>query len=74
LFLQSRGFRISFAPVVAASSEAGVFRCVWSCGRGWGTYAQRRDEATGKWQPEVQVLGGDMAGVQVTACGQEWTL
>jgi hypothetical protein len=65
---------ISFAPVVAASSEADLFRCVWSCGRGWGTYVQRRDEATGRWQPEVQVLGGDMTGVQVTACGQEWTL
>jgi non-lysosomal glucosylceramidase len=65
---------ISFAPVVAASSEDDVFRCVWSCGRGWGTYAQRRDEATGRWQPELQVLGGDMTGVQVAACGQEWTL
>jgi hypothetical protein len=65
---------MSFAPLVDTSTEAGAFRCFWSCGRGWGTYAQRRDEATGAWAPEVQVLGGDMSGVRVAACGREWTL
>jgi uncharacterized protein (DUF608 family) len=65
---------ISFAPIVDASTEADVFRCFWSCGRGWGTYAQRREAVTGAWAPEVEVLGGDMRGVRVTACGREWTL
>jgi uncharacterized protein (DUF608 family) len=65
---------LSFAPRVEASTEADRFSCFWSCGRGWGTYSQRRDEATGAWLPEVQVLGGDMAGVRVRACGQEWVL
>jgi hypothetical protein len=65
---------ISFAPIVDASTEAGIFRCFWSCGRGWGTYTQRRDDANGAWTPEVVVLGGDMSGVRVAACGQEWAL
>jgi non-lysosomal glucosylceramidase len=65
---------ISFAPRVEASTQADAFGCFWSCGRGWGTYSQRRDQATGTWVPEVVVLGGDMAGVRVRACGREWTL
>jgi uncharacterized protein (DUF608 family) len=65
---------LSFAPVANASTEDGIFRCFWSCGRGWGTYTQRRDETTSEWQPEVEVLGGDLAGVRVAACGREWTL
>ena len=36
--------------------------------------AEIRDEATGAWVPELQVLGGDMAGVRVQACGREWVL
>jgi non-lysosomal glucosylceramidase len=65
---------ISFAPALAASTETDTFRSFWSCGRGWGAYTQRRDGASGAWEPEVQVLGGDMAGVRVTACGREWVL
>jgi non-lysosomal glucosylceramidase len=64
---------IQFAPIAGASSEADQFSCFWSCGRGWGTYTQRR-AADGSWAPEVEVLGGDLAGVRVQACGREWTL
>jgi uncharacterized protein (DUF608 family) len=65
---------ISFAPRVEVSTEADVFRCFWSCGRGWGSYTQRHDGATGEWAPEVMVLGGDMAGMRVQACEREWVL
>jgi non-lysosomal glucosylceramidase len=64
---------MSFEPVLESSSSPAEFRCVWSSGRGWGTYTQRRD-GDGSWSPEVAVLGGDMAGVRVLACGREWTL
>jgi hypothetical protein len=65
---------ISFAPRLEASSQAGRFSTFWSCGRGWGTYTQVRDEAIGAWRPSVEVLGGNMAGIRVEACGQAWTL
>ena len=64
---------ISFDPIVAASSDPNELRCFWSCGRGWGVYTQRR-AADGAWEPSVTVLGGDMAGVTVRACGREWAL
>jgi hypothetical protein len=63
-----------FDPILAASTDPELFRTFWSCGRGWGIYSQRRDPVTGAWQPEVEVLGGDMRGVRVTACGQTWVL
>ena len=69
----SRG-EMSFAPVMAGATETNMFRTFWSCGRGWGTYTQVRDPATGAWQPSVQVLAGDMTGMHVTAVGQTWTL
>ena len=65
---------ISFAPRVEATSEPNRFTTFWSCGRGWGTYVQDRDEATGVWHPKVEVLGGDMTGIRVEACGQTWSL
>lgn len=65
---------LRFDPVVAASTAENVFTTFWSAGRGWGTYTQERDPATGNWQPRVDVLGGDMSGMRVFACGQEWTL
>jgi uncharacterized protein (DUF608 family) len=67
------GGTISFAPALGASTQPDEFRCFWSCGRGWGTYTQRRD-ASGAWVPDVQVLGGDMRGVRASACGREWEL
>lgn len=65
---------LSFEPVLEASTHADSFTSFWSCGRGWGTYTQRRDAAGGAWQPSVEVLGGDLSGFRVKACGQEWTL
>ena len=65
---------IRFDPCLPVSTEADVFRTLWSCGRGWGTYIQRRDPASGLWQPSLEVLGGNLSGVRVTACGQTWTL
>jgi hypothetical protein len=65
---------LSFDPVMEASTDENVFTSFWSCGRGWGTYTQRRDTPGGAWQPSVEVLGGDMTGMRVKACGQEWTL
>src|SRR5579859_1528275 len=65
---------ISFAPPAAATADLSHFATFWSCGRGWGTYAQDRDEATGLWRPSVEVLGGDLSGIRVEACGQAWTL
>lgn len=69
----SRG-SISFAPRLDAATETDSFSTFWSCGRGWGRYRQRRDPASDGWIPEVEVLGGDMRGVRVTACGRQWTL
>jgi uncharacterized protein (DUF608 family) len=69
----SRG-EVAFAPVIDASTDSSSLRTFWSCGRGWGTYSQVRDEVNGAWRPHLEVLGGDMSGVKVRACGQEWTL
>jgi non-lysosomal glucosylceramidase len=68
----AQGF-IQFEPVLAASAEPGVFRTFWSCGRGWGTYEQRQD-AEGAWAPSLNVLGGDLAGMQLRACGRTWAI
>jgi uncharacterized protein (DUF608 family) len=65
---------LSFDPVLDASIEQERFATFWSAGRGWGIYTQQRDPATGEWKGSVEVLGGDMTGVRVKACGQEWTL
>ena len=62
--------RLSFDPVLKASPDPMTFRTFWSTGRAWGTYTQRKDEATGIWQPSINVLGGDASGLQVEACGQ----
>lgn len=56
--------RMSFNPVVNRDD----FACFWSTGKGWGVYRQRKDE-TGSLAFEIEVLHGDMSGVEVTACG-----
>jgi non-lysosomal glucosylceramidase len=63
-----------FDAVTAASGDPNTFTTFWSCGRGWGTYTQVRDAEGAAWRPTVEVLGGDMAGMRVEACGQSWTL
>ncbi|MBB6731997.1 GH116 family glycosyl-hydrolase [Cohnella zeiphila] len=63
-FDMARG-RMSFAPAVNRER----FACFWSTGKGWGVYRQWKDEASGRLQFEVDVLHGDMSGVEVQACG-----
>lgn len=79
LLLAATGFRcdlasgwLSFEPAPALLS-GDEFRAPFFAGRGWGVYRQRRG-ADGWWLPEVEVLGGDLTGVRVRACGREWTL
>jgi non-lysosomal glucosylceramidase len=62
---------LRFDPVIEPAQDR--FRAAWFTGRGWGTYTQERD-ATDAWRPTVTVLGGDLSGVTVTACGVSWTL
>lgn len=64
---------MSFDPILEASTEEKRFSCFWSTAKGWGLYAQTQD-SSGTWQPKLEVLGGDMTGISVKACGQEWTL
>lgn len=64
---------LTFAPVLAASTDADEYSAFWSSGKAWGVYRQRRDDS-GAWQPSVEVLGGDATGLRVTACGQSWGL
>ena len=56
-----------FDPVHTASTQAGEFRTFWSNGLAWGVYAQKLDPESGKWNPAIQVLGGDLTGIQVYA-------
>ncbi|MBM7565559.1 GH116 family glycosyl-hydrolase [Paenibacillus sacheonensis] len=56
---------MSFKP--ATPEEA--FAAFWSTGRGWGVYRQALDPVSGSMVPQVEVLGGDMSGVLVHACG-----
>lgn len=64
---------LSFNPVIDASTDADHFQCFWSNGRAWGRYEQRRS-ADGTWTPEVDVLGGSLEGVTISACGKTWTV
>jgi hypothetical protein len=65
---------LSFAPVAELLSNHQPFKTFWSTGKAWGTYAQTWDNAANAWQPSVDVLGGDAAGITVTACGQQFML
>lgn len=63
--------RLSFHPVLPDTND--MFTCFWSNDKAWGTYTQQRG-ANGEWTPQVQVLGGNAAGLRVQACGRAWTL
>lgn len=65
---------LSFNPVVDASTDPNRFECFWSNGRAWGRYRQTRASAETSWTPEIEVLGGSLDGVTVTACGKTWTM
>ncbi len=63
--------KLSFNPVLDADQNAEVFETFWSNGLAWGTYKQQK-AADGHWQPAIEVLGGNLSGTHITACGQEW--
>jgi hypothetical protein len=65
---------LRFSPVMDASTDPNRFQCFWSNGRAWGRYTQRRDNESAAWQPEIEVLGGDLNGVTINACGQSWQI
>jgi len=58
---------MKFDPVINEDR----FHTFWSTGKGWGVYRQVKDETSGKLSFQVEVLGGDMSGVKVHACGTE---
>ncbi|MEO8391782.1 MAG: GH116 family glycosyl-hydrolase [Chloroflexota bacterium] len=60
---------LSFNPVADASLDPNRFQCFWSNGRAWGRYIQSRESADGTWSSEIEVLGGTLNGVTVSACG-----
>ncbi|MBB6636911.1 hypothetical protein H7B67_22520 [Cohnella thailandensis] len=62
--------RMSFAPVLNRDD----FNCFWSTGKGWGVYRQWKDWEKGGLRFEVEVLGGDLSGTEVSACGYTITL
>lgn len=59
-----------FDPVINRDD----FTTFWSTGRGWGTYHQHRDAASGEYECSVDVHYGDMSGVRVHACGKTFLL
>lgn len=63
---------MSFAPVATEAGQA--FATLWSTGKGWGVYRQSLDPSSGELVPQVDVLGGDMSGVAVQACGKSFLL
>jgi uncharacterized protein (DUF608 family) len=65
---------LSFTPVVEASTDPNHFQCFWSNGRAWGRYRQTRNDAGANWTPEIEVLGGSLDGVTISACGTSWTV
>ncbi len=76
LLLAASGFHcnlgeqsMDFAPVAGLSTAADRFTTFWSNGAAWGTFTQRRDEATGTWHYAIQVLGGKMSALRITVDG-----
>ena len=65
---------LSFDAVADASTDSDHFACFWSSGKAWGRYSQTRAGAGSDWVPEIEVLGGTLEGVTVSACGKSWTV
>jgi non-lysosomal glucosylceramidase len=64
---------LSFAPVAVGNEEEIVMRRFWSNGVAWGVYEQVWNPARSAWAPSLQVLGGNLDGFTVEACGKTWT-
>ena len=65
---------LTFNPVIEASTDPNRFECFWSNGRAWGRYRQSRNSTGENWTPEIEVLGGNLDGVTISACGKSWTV
>lgn len=52
---------ISFNPVIKQDD----FCTFWSTGTAWGIYSQKKDAATGRITSHIEVLYGDLDGVEV---------
>ena len=77
LLLAASGFHgdlsaqsMDFAPVTDLSTEADTFSTFWSNGAAWGTFTRRKDETSGTWRSDVQVLGGEASALRVSVYGQ----
>lgn len=55
---------LRFSPVVGADDT--YFRSFWSTGKAWGTYTLQRPDSNSPWQEQLEVIDGDLDGVQVT--------
>lgn len=61
---------LRFDPVVTA--EAHSFQALFTCGAGWGLYAQKRRD--GEIHPTLLVLGGDLDGFTVRTANRSWRI
>ena len=62
---------MGFDPVIQASPDPNHFKSFWSNGKAWGTYSQIFSPEAGTWQPDLEVIGGNLSDIQVTACGMK---
>ncbi|HHY81859.1 MAG TPA: hypothetical protein GX505_04165 [Clostridiales bacterium] len=54
---------ISFHPVINKED----FSCFFSCGKAWGIFSQKLDQASGKYDIHIKVLYGSLDGIKVKA-------
>ena len=57
-----------FDPV--PDGRDGSFRTLFTCGAGWGVYAQSTRDGT--VQPALTVLGGNLDGFSLSTGDREW--
>jgi hypothetical protein len=55
--------KIHFSPKV----NRGDFHTFWSTGTAWGTYTCREKNGTNEFEHKVEVLYGDLSGVEIIA-------
>lgn len=56
---------LEFNPVINKDN----FKCFFSCGKAWGTFTQKLDKASGRYDVEVNVLYGSLEGIKVKING-----
>ena len=61
---------VQFEPVTDGLD--GSYRTLFTCGAGWGVYAQTR--RAGEILPALTVLGGNLDGFTLQACGRSWQI